>query len=147
ACLAAANGDRVANIRQALVLIASLNVRADAAWARRAGAVFAVAEAAVVTVSSDEVSELAAVLESTDAADATAATVYNLVAAMSRSPDGSSTAIPLSVAQLYVRAAQRHGVNLSNDEQLFDRAMADRKATRDFFTAREWDFAAVERLY
>jgi tetratricopeptide (TPR) repeat protein len=141
ASLAAARGDRAANVRQALALIASLNVRADAAWARRAGTVFAVAETAGVPVSASQVTELAAVLASTDAADATAAAVYELLAA--RTP----TAIPHEIARLYVRAAQRQGVNLPHDEQLFDRVMADRKAARGFFNSREWDFDAVERLY
>jgi Flp pilus assembly protein TadD len=142
-CLANAGGDRVANARRALGLIASLNVRADAAWARRAGAVFAAATAAGVPVSSEHVAELAAILVSTDAADTTSATVYDLLAGL-----GSSRNETLrSSARLYVRAAQRYGITLAHDEQLFDLAMADRKAAKEFFIAHEWDFDAAERLY
>ncbi|MFL6117738.1 MAG: hypothetical protein ACJ786_41265, partial [Catenulispora sp.] len=141
ACLAHAGGDRRANVRRALALIASLNVRADAVWARHAGAVFAAAQAAGVAVSADEVAELANVLTSTDAADPTAAEVYDLLAALR--PD----AIPADAARLYVRAAQRHGVRLAHDERLFATAMADRAGTRAFFAAREWDCDAAERLY
>jgi tetratricopeptide (TPR) repeat protein len=140
-CLANASGNRAANVRQALALIASLNVRADANWARRAGAVFAAAKAAGVAVSADEVAEFADVLGSTDAADPTAAAVYDLLAEL------RPASVPLSCARLYMRAAQRHGVNLPHDERLFDRAMADRHASREFFAAREWDFDAAERLY
>jgi Flp pilus assembly protein TadD len=140
-CLAHASGDRIANIRQALQLISSLNVRADAGWARRAGAVFAAAKQAGVAISADEVAELADVLASTDAADPTAASVYELFVAL------RPTAVPPDCARLYVRAAQRHGVNLPNDERLFDLAMGDRDATRKFFAEREWDFDLVERLY
>jgi tetratricopeptide (TPR) repeat protein len=178
-CLANAGGDRAANARRALGLIAGMNVRADASWARRAGAVFAAAKAVGVPVSSDQVAEFAAVLASTDAADTTSAAVYDLLAGMereaatlsSRSTDkvgaergigaGSSTAtspkkgfggsarsdLVRACARLYVRAAQRNGLALTHDEQLFDLAMSDRKATKEFFAAREWDFDAAERLY
>lgn len=141
ACLAQAGGDRAANARHALGLIASLNVRADANWARHAGAVFAAAQAAGVGVSAEEVAELAAVLVSADAADPTAAAVYNLLATL------QPQAVSVEAAGLYVRAAQRHGVNLPLDEFLFDRAMADRAATRELFQAQEWDFDAAERQY
>jgi tetratricopeptide (TPR) repeat protein len=144
-CLVHAGGDRFANVRQALDLIASLNVRSDAGWARRAGAVFAAAKAAGVTISADQVAKLADVLASTDAADPTAAAVYDLLAGLrqtsAKDPELSAC------ARLYVRAAQRHGVNLPYDVRLFDLAMADRSATREFFAEREWDFDAVERLY
>ncbi|HEY1376015.1 MAG TPA: tetratricopeptide repeat protein, partial [Gemmataceae bacterium] len=141
ACLAHAGGDRGANVRRALGLIASLNVRADAVWARHAGAVFAAAQAAGVAVSADEVAELANILTSTNAADPTAAEIYDLLAAL------RPEAVPADAARLYVRAAQRHGVRRAHDEQLFAAAMADRAATRAFFTAHEWDFDAAERLY
>jgi tetratricopeptide (TPR) repeat protein len=150
-CLVHASGDRVNNVRNALGLIASLNVRADAAWARRAGAVFAAAKAAGVPVSAPEVAELADVLASTDAADPTAAAVYDLLAATRLSGiSAASNKVPdilLSCARLYVRAAQRHNVNLSQDEKLFDLAMTDRRATRRYYADREWDFDVVERLY
>ena len=139
-CLANAAGNRTSNVRQALALIASLKVRADADWARRAGAVFSAARAAGVPVSADEVAELANVLASTAAADATAAAVYDLLADV-------RPAVPVESARLYVRAAQQEGVDLGHDEQLFDLAMTDRPATRDFFDAREWDFDSVEQVY
>ena len=142
-CLANAAGNGGANIREALGLISSLNVRADADWARRAGAVFAAAQAAGIPVSSAEVAELAGVLASTNAADATAAAVYDLLATTEKVPD----AFMLECARLYVRAAHTHGVNLPADERLFDLAMTERGATRSFFAAHEWDFAGAERLY
>ncbi len=150
-CLVHAAGDRAGNVRKALDLIASLNVRADAAWARRAGAVFAAAKAAGVPVPATVVAELADVLASTDAADPTAAAVYNLLGATKVSGTISAREkVPdtfMICARLYVRAAQRHGVNLPQDETLFDQAMTDRRATRRFFGEREWDFDAAERLY
>jgi tetratricopeptide (TPR) repeat protein len=159
-CLANAGGDRVANVRRALGLIAGMNVRADASWARRAGAVFAAAKAAGVPVSADQVAELAAVLASTDAADTTSAAVYDLLVSvrdgpvsdrpsqmLSTSPARKGADILQSCARLYVRAAQRYGLTLARDEQLFDLAMSDRKATKEYFAVREWDFDAAERLY
>jgi Flp pilus assembly protein TadD len=141
ACLANAAGDRIANVRHALALMASMNVRHDAVWARRAGAVFAAAQSAGVAVSAGEVAELADILASTDAADPPAAAVYDLLAGF------RPKVIPAPVAQMYVRAAQRYGVNFANDQRLFDRAMSDRAETRAALEAREWDFDAVERLY
>jgi tetratricopeptide (TPR) repeat protein len=140
-CLAHAAGDRSTNIRDALGLIASIEVRADADWARRAGAVFAAAQAAGAPVSAEQVANLADVLASASAADATAAAVYDLLARLNPS------AVTATMAKLYVRAAQRHGVNLASDERLFDLAMVDRAGAREFFAACEWDFAAAERLY
>src|SRR5207237_1748586 len=88
-----------------------------------------------------EIAELAAVLISSEAADPVAATVYDLLAL--RDPD----AVPAEAAWLYVRAAEREGVRVATDRELFDRAFRDRAAMARFFDAREWDFAAAERLY
>jgi tetratricopeptide (TPR) repeat protein len=140
-CLARASGDRVGNVRRALALLSSLKVRADAIWARQAGAVFAAAQAVGVAVAPDQIEELADVLASTGAADPTAAAVYDLLAGAR--PD----AVTAECAWLYARAAQRHGVRLTQDEALFDRAMRDRAGCRAFFDAHEWDFDAAERLY
>src|SRR5262249_41791980 len=80
-------------------------------------------------------------LASTDATDATAAAVYDLLAGT------FPNAIAPECAWLYVRAAQQQGLNLAHDEALFDRAMSDLATARAFYEAREWDFDAAERLY
>jgi tetratricopeptide (TPR) repeat protein len=140
-CLARASGDRVNNVQKALALIAGQPVRADAIWARRAGAVFATAQSVGMTISPAQVAELAAVLVSSEAADRTAAAVYDLLAL--RDPG----AVPAEAAWLYVRAAEREGVRLAQDDELFDRAFRNRRGLASFFDVREWDFAAAERLY
>jgi tetratricopeptide (TPR) repeat protein len=140
-CLANAKGDRVGNVQQALALIASQPVRSDAIWARHAGAVFAIAHGLGLPVKPAQISELADVLISSNAADRTAATVYDLLAL--RDPE----AVPREAAWLYTRAAERDGVRVSHDDDLFNRAFSERAAMERFFEANDWDFAAVERLY
>jgi tetratricopeptide (TPR) repeat protein len=140
-CLARASGDRMRNVQQAMALIAGQPVRGDAIWARRAGAVFAVAQSIGVAISPAQVAELAAILVSSEAADRRAAAVYDLLAL--RDP----AAVPIEAAWLYVRAAEREGVRLAQDDELFDRAFRERRLMARFFEEREWDFPAAERLY
>jgi tetratricopeptide (TPR) repeat protein len=140
-CLARASGDRIANIQRALALIAGQPIRADAIWARRAGAVFAAAQAVGIAIAPAHVAELAAILVSSEAADRTAAAVYDLLALR------DLAAVPVEAAWLYVRAAERENVRFANDDVLFDRAFGDRTLMARYFDAREWDFPAAERLY
>jgi tetratricopeptide (TPR) repeat protein len=140
-CLARAAGDRSASAREALAMVAAHSVRGDAEWARLVAASYKAARDAGVTVAPDEVRELANVLTSTDATDATAAGTYDLLAGAARDD------LPPEMAWLYVRAAQQHNVRGANDAALFDRAFADRNRMKRFFVEREWDFDAAERLY
>jgi len=140
-CLARAAGDRAASAREALAMVAAHSVRGDAEWARLVAAAFTAARDAGLTIGPNEVRELANVLTSTDATDATAAGTYDLLAGAA--PD----ALPPEMAWLYVRAAQQHNVRASNDAVLFDRAFTDRERMKRFFVEREWDFEAAERLY
>lgn len=140
-CLARARGDRVANSRRALALVASMSVRGDAHWARLAASVFAAAQAAGIPISEAEIRELSEVLTSTDATDPVAANVYDLLA--ERAP----AALRPETAWLYARAAQLHNARGQHDRELLDRAFTQRDDIRRYFAEREWDFDAAERLY
>ena len=122
----------------ALALLSSLQVRANADWARHAAAVFAIARDAGVSVAPTEIAELADILASTNSADSTAAAVYDLLAGAA--PD----AVRSECACLYVRAAQQQNLCLAHDEVLFNRAMGDPAVARAFFASREWEFEPVE---
>lgn len=141
ASLVHATRDPAGNARKALALIAGRPVRGDAAWAKRAGEVFAAARAAGVAVDLQQATELADALSSAEAWDPSAAAVYDLAA---QSP---SSAIGGIIPKLYTRAAQQHGVRGANDLALLDAAFADRAGLCDFFEKREWDFSAAERMY
>ena len=140
-CLANAKGDRVGNVQQALALIASQPVRSDAIWARHAGAVFAIAHGLGLPVKPAQIAELADVLISSNAADRTAATVYDLLALC------DPAAVPREAAWLYTRAAEATASACRTTMTSSIATFSERAAMERFFEANDWDFAAVERLY
>ena len=136
-------------------VLTSQSVRGDEEWLKLAQDLFSEAYVANVKLSPEQLLELAQVFASCSACDQQAALIYDQLAgsqAIPRRADGKSAGdalsfIPAEVAWLYVRAAVDTVLKYDRDEILFDRAFRDRDGARKFFTERQWDFAAAERLF
>lgn len=139
--LVKSRGDKKANAAAAMDLVTRHPARGDAAWASQAGAVLAGAQETGVAISPDQIGKLVEHFVSAVAHDSSAAALYDRLARH------DLDSVPFEAACLYVRTAQQHGVRLTRDLELFQRAFDRREELQRFFASHNWDHAAAERLF
>lgn len=110
-------------------------------WAALCNGIFAEARAAQVAISPDDQRRAADVLAAVEAADATAAGVYDQLA-VSR----LDLVRPVH-AWLYCRAAQAHGVRGQRDLEMFAVTFQHAAAAETFFSQHGWKIEEIEFTY
>jgi tetratricopeptide (TPR) repeat protein len=133
--------DKARNVAWAVRLVSKFSAPGDAEWAGLLSQIFAEARALDIALPPEDELLLCDQLASVHAADPQAAEAYHHLAAV------NPQLLRSQHAWLYCRAAQQHNVGGAHAVDLFARTFAEREPARAYFTARGWDFDAIEYTF
>jgi tetratricopeptide (TPR) repeat protein len=133
--------DKARNVLWAVRVVSQFSAPGDAEWAGLLSQVFDEARVLDIALPAEDELRLCDHLASVHAADPLAAQAYQHLAV------AHPEAVKSPHAWLYARAAQQHDLTGPRAVELFARTFAERDPAREYFTARGWDFDAIEYTF
>jgi tetratricopeptide (TPR) repeat protein len=133
--------DKARNVAWAVRVVSQFSAPGDAEWANLLSQIFEEARGLDLPLTAEDELRLCDQLASVYATDPPAAEAYHHLAA------AHPHALRSQHAWLYARAAQQHNLTGPHAVELFARTFAERDQAREYFTARGWDFDAIEYTF
>jgi tetratricopeptide (TPR) repeat protein len=133
--------DKARNVLWAVRVLCKFSAPGDAEWAGLLSHVFDEARVLDIALPAEDEVLLCDHLAAVHATDPLAAEAYHHLAA------AHPEAVKSQHAWLYARAAQQHNLTGPRAVELFARTFAERDQAREYFTARGWDFDAIEYTF
>jgi tetratricopeptide (TPR) repeat protein len=133
--------DKARNVSWAVRVVSQFSAPGDVEWASLLSQIFAESRSLDIALPAEDEVLLCDQLASVHAADPHAAEAYHHLAA------AHPQALKSPHAWLYCRAAQQHNLGGAHAVDLFARTFAERDQAREYFTARGWDFDAIEYTF